>query len=111
MYDILEPKSLAGDYFNSVSYKVNWTKDFVRSFQQEKRYGAQRAICRATEQYSLDQFGADVSYPKNLIEFVAKDQCAVSHSNSVTHGRKIGATICFCIASYIVFVYKCLLKT
>lgn len=43
--EIIKPDELAGDYLESVSSKVNWTPEFLKKVQQEKRYGEHVGAC------------------------------------------------------------------
>ncbi len=44
-FEVVKPDELAGDYVESVSFKVDWTKEFLEKVQQEKRYSEHIGSC------------------------------------------------------------------
>ncbi|OXA47290.1 DBH-like monooxygenase protein 1 [Folsomia candida] len=74
-YIIEAPPSLEGDFQSSISYKFNWTQEFLTEFTQKRRYGIQRGSCMKRGGDNSLEF--DVSYPADFVEYVPDDGCQV----------------------------------
>ncbi|OXA49743.1 DBH-like monooxygenase protein 1 [Folsomia candida] len=66
-YIVDTPTSIAGDYYDLVAAKFNWTEGFLLAYQEERLNGYQMSQCggklRATR------------YPEDVIEYLPKDRC------------------------------------
>lgn len=70
-YTITAPESLAGDFFNSISYKFNWTEEFRAEYTEKRMFGSHTGNCGIRE----DTIHFDITYPENLVEYVPPNQC------------------------------------
>lgn len=66
-YHIDTPVELAGDFFDLVSYKFNWTKEFQDAYSLERLNGPQISGCNGQV--------VETRYPEGLIEYVPEDVC------------------------------------
>ncbi|OXA49591.1 DBH-like monooxygenase protein 1 homolog [Folsomia candida] len=67
-YIIDTPVSIAGDYFDLVATKFNWTEEFLRAYQEERLNGDQMSHCGTQR---------PTRYPDNFVEYVPEDECAM----------------------------------
>ncbi len=69
-YEIVKPDELAGDYLDSVSFKVDWTKEFLGKVQEEKRYGEHIGSCSGGDR----SHNGPVKYPE-VQAYVPPNEC------------------------------------
>ncbi|OXA54997.1 DBH-like monooxygenase protein 1 [Folsomia candida] len=69
-YIIDLPTSISGDYYDLVANKFNWTKDFLRAYQEERLYGYQMSQCGGTLW--------PTRYPEHLVQYIPQDDCEMN---------------------------------
>lgn len=68
-YIVDTPISIAGDYYDLVASKFNWTEDFLRVYKDERLNGYQISECGGKLR--------PTRYPENLVDYVPKDECGM----------------------------------
>lgn len=77
--EVLEPLELKGDYIDAVSFKVNWTEEFKREYQEVKRYGEQIGFCMING----EPIEVPVTYPDVASDYMPPNECIQSAGNRI----------------------------
>lgn len=81
--EIQEPEDLQGDYHEVVSYKVNWSYEYLMDFQTEKRYGEQKSFCVSAKETFVGK--EKVKYPENFKQFMVENECQTGGRRDINH--------------------------
>lgn len=73
-YFIDAPPSLEGDFYNSISFKFNWTEEFKSGYADRRQNGMHVGDCHVRKDGESWYF--DVAYPENYEKYVPEDKCA-----------------------------------
>ncbi|XP_021952866.1 DBH-like monooxygenase protein 1 [Folsomia candida] len=70
-YYIDAPENLQGDFFDSITYKFNWTEEFRTEYTNRRMYGIHTGACGIRDEV----VHYDITYPESFIEYVPPNQC------------------------------------
>lgn len=71
---ITAPPELAGDYEDSMSYKVNWTEASKKELEARRRYNDHHALCM-TGRFVGTTVEHNVCYPSLKKTYEREDKC------------------------------------